>query len=924
MCSRRVTVLLWVAVLFFATQFVRAEMVHHWEFEGNSNDAVGGWNGTGGIGFVPGKMGQAANFGGTAASDITFTFNTAGLKNITVAFWMKLDAAWTPSKAGIGRVMGSADNFECVLGPSGGGTGQVANNFYISGGTYPLSTTIPTPNTWYHVALTSSLSTAGGTGRAEVWINGVMEAAQDNRAINDWTSGAFAFGQRPGAGGYRFPGLLDDIRIYNTVLAAGEIAAAMQGGGPTASNASPADQATDVIRDIVLSWKPADVAKSHDVYFGTVFDNVNNASRTSPLGVLVSQGQDANSYDPAGLLALGQTYYWRIDEIDASSKVTKGLIWSFTAEPVVYPIKNIAATASSVQSAETGPGKTVDGSGLANDLHSTTADHMWLSDVAVPLPAWIQYEFDRVHKLQEMWVWNSNQLVEGALGIGAKDVTIEISTDGAVWTLLSDTQFARGTGLSGYAHNTIVDFKGAVAKYVRLTIKSNWAGILSQTGLSEVRFYSVPVLAREPNPASGSTGVSPQVTLSWRAGREAASHLVYVSTDQQAVIDGTAAMATVVEPRYEPSVDLGQSYYWKVVEVNEAQTPPSWEGDVWSFSTADWMVVDDFESYTNDSPNRVFQTWIDGMGFSADEFFPNGNPGNGSGAVIGYDPAAGNIMETTLIHGGKQSMPLSFDNTAGSTVSEATRTFDSALDWTKHGIATLVLYFYGDPANTAGQVYVKINTTKVFYNATVNAIKTPYWTQWNIPLASVGANLKAVTKLAIGVEGSGKGILYVDDIRLYRTAPAAPQELIWIEAESGSPTAPLMMGDDPTASGGKYISTEDLGLMGAHVDGIATYKFTVKGGVYRLQGRVIEPATNGNSFWVRLPGATLNTTPAAADNGWMNWGFPAGARTWQWSEFANGATGIRCTLAAGTYTLEIAYREDGAQLDAIVITNAAE
>ena len=268
----------------------------------------------------------------------------------------------------------------------------------------------------------------------------------------------------------------------------------------TAQKPNPADKATDVLRDVVVSWTPGREAQKHDVYFGTVFDNVNNASRTSPLGVLVSQGQDANSYDPAGLLALGQTYYWRIDEIDASSKVTKGNVWSFTVEPIAYPIKNITATASSVQSAETGPGKTVDGSGLANDLHSTTAEHMWLSDVAVPLPAWIQYEFDRVYKLRELWVWNSNQLVEGTLGVGAKDVTIEISTDGAAWTLLSDTQFARGTGLSGYAHNTVVDLKGVVAKYVRLTIKSNWAGILSQTGLSEVRAPGRECLSSLPGP----------------------------------------------------------------------------------------------------------------------------------------------------------------------------------------------------------------------------------------------------------------------------------------------------------------------------------------------------------------------------------------------------------------------------------------
>jgi hypothetical protein len=677
---------------------------------------------------------------------------------------------------------------------------------------------------------------------------------------------------------------------------------------------SPADGATDVIRDVVLSWTPGEGIQKHDVYFGTALDHVANADRTHPMEVLVSQAQNANSYDPAGVLAWGQTYYWRIDEIDASSQITKGPIWSFTVEPVAYPITNVTAKASSFQSADTGPGKTVDGSGLADDLHSATADHMWLSNVAAPMPAWIQYEFDRVHKLQEMWVWNSNQLVEGLLGVGAKDVTIEISTDGAAWTLLSDTQFAQGTGLSGYAHNTVVDFEGAVAKYVRLTIKSNWAGMLPQAGLSEVRFFSVPVLAREPDPASGSTGLSPQVTLSWRAGREAASHRAYVSVDQQTVIDGTAGMATVVEPRYEPSVDLGRSYYWKVVEVNEAQTPPSWTGDIWSFSTASWMVVDDFEGYNDEEGKgtRIYETWVDGYGTTT------------NGAQVGYIEAP--FAEKTTIHGGKQSMPLSFNNTGGFAVSEATRTFDSAQDWTKHGIATLVLYFYGDPANAAGQVYAKINTTKVLYNAATNAIKTPYWTQWNIPLASVGTNLKAVTKLSIGVEGSGKGILYVDDIRLYRTAPAAPTEQLWIEAESGTLTKPLSVYDDPTASGGKYISTENLGLMGAHTEGIATYTITVKGGIYKIWGRVIDKPSGRNSFWVRIKGATLDTVPDA--EGWCSWNFPNGA-VWHWDDVSNGAAAgtdpaVHFTLAAGAHTLEIAYREDGAQLDAIVITDAAE
>ena len=112
--------------------------------------------------------------------------------------------------------------------------------------------------------------------------------------------------------------------------------------------------------------------------------------------------------------------------------------------------------------------------------------------------------------------------------------------------------------------------------------------------------------------------------------------------------------------------------------------------------------------------------------------------------------------------------------------------------------------------------------------------------------------------------------------------------------------------------------------MGDRSDGIATYNFTVQGGTYKIQGRVIEPAGGAsNSFWVRLPGATMNTTPLAANDGWINWNFAVGT-TWHWDEVINTDDGnipIRYTLAPGTYTLEIAYREDGALLDAVLITD---
>ncbi|HOV78326.1 MAG TPA: hypothetical protein PLS24_09865, partial [Sedimentisphaerales bacterium] len=104
---------------------------------------------------------------------------------------------------------------------------------------------------------------------------------------------------------------------------------------------SPADAATDVPRDTTLSWtSPANVAK-HFVYLGTDLDEVANAT--------VGEEMFDATYEPVGL-AYGQTYYWRVDEVNATSaKVTKGDIWSFTVEPFSYPITKVVATASSSQ-----------------------------------------------------------------------------------------------------------------------------------------------------------------------------------------------------------------------------------------------------------------------------------------------------------------------------------------------------------------------------------------------------------------------------------------------------------------------------------------------------------------------------------------------------------------------------------------------
>jgi hypothetical protein len=602
-------------------------------------------------------------------------------------------------------------------------------------------------------------------------------------------------------GGQQYFGSIDEVAMYNRELSADEVMGIFQNGMPVPDLAAfpePEDGAVDVPRDIVLGWTPGGFAASHDVYLGTSFDEVSGASRGNPMETLVSPGQTATEYEPADLLEYGQTYYWRIDEVNDAPEdaIFKGNIWSFTAEPYAYPIASLTVKASSEQPTSAAI-RTIDGSGIdASGQHSSNMDDMWVGF----LPAWIQYTFDKEYSLHELQVWNANSGIETGMGLGAKDVAIEYSTDGEIWTPLDNVPtFAHGTGEPTYTANTVVDFGGVTAKYVKLTIAASWLSPV-MTSLSEVRFSYVPVQAFEPQPANGATGVSIDTSLRWRPGRQAESHEVYFGSDPNimTLVDATA------EHRHTPvSLDLGMAYSWRVDEIGG--TGP-YEGEVWSFTTEEYLVVDDFESYRNHSPKRLFQTWIDGFGFSPDEFFPDGHQGNGSGSMVGYDPLQGDIVEKTIVHGGRQSMPLYYDNTAASN-SETTRTFDVPQDWTAHGITTLVVCFRGQVGNSPASLYLKIDDTKVpFDNDAAPAM--PVWKQWAVPLDAAPANLanlENVRSLTIGIEGGGAGTVFIDDIRLYAVAPQVVSPVD--PGPTGLVALYAMDGDAQDSSGNGYHGT---------------------------------------------------------------------------------------------------------------------
>ncbi len=574
------------------------------------------------------------------------------------------------------------------------------------GGTNVYSTASYADGNWYHAAIVKS------AGQIALCIDGEqIGAAADTSVFDPTDSFGLAVGildnEREVA--RLFLGPMDDIRVYDRALEIGEIRNAMAGLGPDSEKAGdpvPSDGATDVPRDVILSWKAGRFAATHDVYLGTAFDDVNDADRANPMGVLLSQGQADVSYDPPAVLDFSQTCFWRVDEVNAAPDNTtfKGDVWSFTTEPFAYAVPGVVATSNGISEAGVGPENTVNGSGIdADDQHSTAAADMWLANPPAEGSLWVQYDLGKVYKLHQMLVWNYNVMFESILGFGCKNVTIECSENGADWTALGDFEFAKATAKATYAANTAVDFAGVPVRFVRLTVNSGW-GMMGQFGLSEVRFLFIPAQAREPQPADGATGVEVGTALAWRSGREAASHEVYLSTDP----DALALAATVDSPTFAAALEFGSTYYWQVVEVNEADAVTAWAGDLWSFSTQEYALIDDFESYNDDvdAGTTIFDTWLDGWV-------------NDTGSTVGYLTAP--FAEKTIVHGGAQSMPLAYNNEASPWYSEADRTFDTAQNWLVHGADTLVLYVRGiAPAfleSADGSVIMNAIGTDIWNNA---------------------------------------------------------------------------------------------------------------------------------------------------------------------------------------------------------------
>jgi hypothetical protein len=200
-----------------------------------------------------------------------------------------------------------------------------------------------------------------------------------------------------------------------------------------------------------------------------------------------------------------------------------------------------------------------------------------------------------------------------------------------------------------------------------------------------------PLRAGEPSPASGALAdIRTATPLTWTKGDNAAKHDVYFGIDEAAVTDANTSDTTgvyrgrVSTISFTPAEDLqwGQKYFWRVDENNADGTITP--GRVWTFIVAGYLIVDDFESYTDLEGSRIYETWIDGWT-------------NGTGAVVGNLVAP--FAERTVVYSGKQSMPLDYNSANPPWYSEAELEFSPVQNWTFGEANTLVVHFRGAPVD---------------------------------------------------------------------------------------------------------------------------------------------------------------------------------------------------------------------------------
>ncbi len=284
---------------------------------------------------------------------------------------------------------------------------------------------------------------------------------------------------------------------------------------------------------------------------------------------------------------------------------------------------------------------------------------------------------------------------------------------------------------------------------------------VAETYKGDVWSFTTEGAVSDPNPAKGAVDVTQTPVITWTPGL-GATYEIYFSTDASALEQ--RGSGNLGDETFDPGqLEWDTTYYWRVDEANSANADSPWTGPTWSFTTANFLIIDDMEAYNDLDPadpasNRIFNAWLDGFG----------DPTNG--CLVGYENPP--FAEQSNVHSGNQSMPFEYDNSAAAK-SEATLTLTSNKDWTVKDVDTLTIWYRGSSSNAAEQMYVTLNGSARVDNDNPDAALSTRWTEWNIDLLEfTGVNLNNVDSITLGLSSvtGGTGMLFFDDIRLYPPA----------------------------------------------------------------------------------------------------------------------------------------------------------
>jgi hypothetical protein len=474
---------------------------------------------------------------------------------------------------------------------------------------------------------------------------------------------------------------VDEVESNMTTIRTGNVwsftAAPLAAFAPTPRNG---DKWIDPNSD--LSWQPGSGAAEHDVWFGTDKDLV--AARDAS----VFQGKLLLTLLELPKLTMDTTYYWLVDEWDSGGIKHEGSVWSFSTTTPTGGAKGEYFNNTSANFV----------GGPAVTRIDPTIDFNW-GDPGSPAPS------IGVDNFSVRWTADLEIAVADTytfIGNSDDGIRIWLNDDQIINTWIGRSaadSFSQPQKLQPGIYSLVVEYYEATGG---ASCQVSWQTPTVARQVIPAGPLQPPVRAKPINPQNGDVNVPQDITLMWSTGEKVVTHAIYFGDSADAVAAATTPNASQAKENntWSPgALEWNKTYYWRVDEVNAAATDSPWKGGVWSFTTANFLVVDDFESYTDSDVGRIFQTWIDGWGYTTPE---PGNPGNGTGATVGYiDPP---FAEHTVIHGGGSSMPLGYNNADSPNYSETERTFDSPQNWTVNGVNTLSLQVHGYPQPTSTAV----------------------------------------------------------------------------------------------------------------------------------------------------------------------------------------------------------------------------